>query len=363
MIVRVGIVAVAVLSIASSLHAGSRTSLRNICHVKGQEENTLNGMGLVVGLNGTGEAGDAATMRNLARAMELMGSPVSMTGRLDASSLEELKNIKNVALVMVTATVPGTGASRGDKLDCHVMALNGKSLEGGRLAFAALRGPNTQDPRVYALCQGPLQIDDISQPMVARIHGGCQMQQTVATPFTKDGYITLILDQHHADFQTAEAIVHRIRDIFTGQVVKDSDTEYERKVHELVHAESASRIRVQVPESYRIDPVSFAAELLEIEIYEAEPEARVIVNRRTGSIVISGDVQIGDVIVTHRNLVVEAGGQQAEFAQLDPGEKNDAKLKRLVDALTNLKVPADDIAEIIRQIDKLGKLNAKLIIE
>lgn len=353
----------ALTGLAPTALAGNRTMLRNICHLKGQEENTLNGMGLVVGLNGTGEAGDPATMRNLARAMELMGSPVSTTGRLDAAALEQLKKIKNVSLVMVTATVPATGATRGEKLDCHVMALNGKSLAGGWLAFAALKGPNTQDNRVFALCQGALQFDDPAQPMVARIHGGCQMQQQVQTPYELDGYVTLVLDKNHADFQTADAIVHTIEDNFASQVVKDGDPEYDKKLRELVHAENAATIRVKIPKSYASTPVSFVAELLEIDIYEAEPEARVVINRRAGSITISGDVEIGDVVVSHRNLTVETAGQPSSFATVDPGKTNETRLTRLVEALGNLKVPTDDIAEIIRQIDRLGKLHAKLIIE
>ena len=97
-------------------------------------------------------------MRAIARAMEIMGNPVANRGDsyLAATSqvggFDELKKIKNVALVMVEATVPATGARRGDQVDCIVSAINGKSLDGGRLAFASLQGPNTQDQRVYALC-------------------------------------------------------------------------------------------------------------------------------------------------------------------------------------------------------------------
>src|SRR3954464_14159597 len=133
--------------------ATARTRLKNICRIKGQEENVLRGWGLVVGLNGTGEANDGPTMRAIARAMEIMGNPVAQPDAKQAG-FDELKKMKNVAMVMVTATVPSTGARRGDKVDCFVSAINGKSLDGGRLAFASLLGPNTEDKRVYALCQG-----------------------------------------------------------------------------------------------------------------------------------------------------------------------------------------------------------------
>ena len=86
-------------------------------------------------------------------------------------------------MVMVTATIPATGARRGDQVDCYVSALNGKSLVGGRLAFASLLGPNTNDKRVYALCEGQV---DRRQPGAAdgrRRVGGCQMEADIFTPF------------------------------------------------------------------------------------------------------------------------------------------------------------------------------------
>src|SRR6478672_13260470 len=96
--------------------ASARTRLKNICRIKGQEENVLRGWGLVVGLNGTGEANDGPTMRAVARAMELMGNPIlnradsPLTNTGSQGGLDELKKMKNVAMVMVTATVPSTGS-------------------------------------------------------------------------------------------------------------------------------------------------------------------------------------------------------------------------------------------------------------
>src|SRR4051794_36432551 len=147
----------------------ARTVLRNICRVKGQEENVLRGVGLVVGLAGTGEANDGPTMRSLARAMEIMGNPIPELPVGQPNGLKELEKIKNVALVMVTARVPATGARRGDKLDCRVSGINGKSLAGGRLAFAALQGPNTADKKIYATCEGPIHLEDVAAPLAGVI--------------------------------------------------------------------------------------------------------------------------------------------------------------------------------------------------
>lgn len=179
---------------ASSVSA--QTAIKNICSVKGQEENTLRGLGLVVGLSGTGEAGDIPTMRALARSYELMGSPLGQTGALvDLKSLKDLEKNKNIALVMVTATVPSAGGRRGTKLECSVSGLSGKSLAGGYLAFAALQGPNTKDRRVYALAQGQINIPNIAFPLSGKIHKGCQLEEDIFNPFEKDGVITLVIDQ------------------------------------------------------------------------------------------------------------------------------------------------------------------------
>jgi flagellar P-ring protein precursor FlgI len=331
------------------------TRLKNICRVKGQESNTLRGMGLVVGLNGTGEANDPATMRAIARAMEVMGNPVASNGQQTA--YQELKKFKNLALVMVTATVPATGARRGDQVDCYVMAMNGKSLAGGRLAFASLMGPNTQDHRVYALCEGQLTIDDPNQPMVGVIHGGCQLEADIFTPFYRDGYMTLILDKNHADFQTANEIVYLIR-----QQLQYSESGDGKQGEVLVRAIDASNIVVRIPEVYTRDPVAFASDLLEIRIEEPQAESRVVINPRAGTIVISGDLEIGDVIVSHKDIVIEATAAPT-FAAIDVDDSSKPKLQTLVDQLNALKIPTADMVEIIRGIERNGKLHGRLIIE
>jgi flagellar P-ring protein precursor FlgI len=335
--------------------AAASTRLKNICRIKGQEENVLRGMGLVVGLNGTGEANDGMTMRSMARAMEIMGNPLTLNGQ--QSGLEELRKMKNVALVMVTATVPATGARRGDKIDCYVSGLNGKSLEGGQLAFASLQGPNTQDARVYALCQGQVTIDDPDQPMVGVVHGGCQMEADLFTPFVRDGHITIVLDKNHANFQTAWEITQLINEkLSTESETAGTDV--------MARAIDATNIVVRLPVSELSDPVGFASDILDMRVLEPEPEARVTVNSKAGTIVISGDVEIGDVIVSHQNVVVEAAATPVDsFATIDVDASNRPKLDLLVSQLNALKVPTSDVIEIIRGIERNGKLHGRLIID
>lgn len=337
---------------STTCHA--RTVLRDICRVKGQEENVLRGMGLVIGLAGTGESNDPATMRALARAMEIMGAPIPQLPLGQSNNFKDLEKVKNVALVMVTARVPATGARRGDKLDCHVSAINGKSLNGGRLAFAALQGPHLRDKRVYALCEGAVHLEDPEQPLVGVVAGGCQMEEDIFTQFMHEGCITLVLEKHHANFQTATDIVESIRRL-----------PYARAGEDFIQAKDATNIVIRVPEEsedYQNDPVGFIAMVLETEVYSPEPEARVVINQRTGSIVIDGNVSIGDVIVSHKNVVIEAG-PAAEFTKIDVDRSDTAKLDALVEALNAIKVPPTDRIEIIKQIARSGKLHGRLIIE
>jgi len=336
--------------------ASARTQLKNICRIKGQEQNTLRGVGLVVGLNGTGEVNDGPTMRAIARSLEIMGNPVAAPSARQ-SGLDELKKVKNAALVIVTATVPATGARRGDRVDCFVSAINGKSLDGGRLAFASLQGPNTLDPRVYALCQGQVTVDNPQDPMVGVIHEGCQLEADIITPFHLNGYITLVIDKNHADFQTANEIVYLIR-----QQLAYSESSDSKLMEEMVHAENAANIRVRIPATSERDPVAFASELLEIQMEEPQTESRVVINPRAGTIVISGDVAIGDVIISHKNVAVEATSAPA-FAHIDVDASSAPKLQELVNQLNSLKVPTADMVEIIKGIDRNGKLHGRLIIE
>ncbi|MEX0641829.1 MAG: flagellar basal body P-ring protein FlgI, partial [Pirellulales bacterium] len=110
------------------------------------------------------------------------------------------------------------------------------------------------------------------------------------------------------------------------------------------------------------DPVAFASDLLEIRIEEPQTESRVVINPRAGTIVISGDVEIGDVIVSAKNVVVDSAAAP-QFGRIDVDDSSKPKLTTLVDQLNSLKVPMADMIEIICGIERLGKLHGRLIIE
>jgi flagellar P-ring protein precursor FlgI len=119
---------------------------------------------------------------------------------------------------------------------------------------------------------------------------------------------------------------------------------------------------VRIPEGDRDDPVGLLAFILDTSITEPEPESRVSINRRAGTIIISGDVEIGDVVVSHKNVVVEVAAAPT-FAKIDPDDSNKEKLDMLVNQLNALKVPTADMIQIIRGIERNGKLHGRLIIE
>lgn len=351
---------IAAMACTLSSQALGQTYLRDICRVKGQEENTLQGIGLVVGLKGTGDADVAPTARALARMMELMAHPV---GRDAAGeyALKELEDARNVALVLVTATVPSAGGRQGDRIDCTVSAISAKSLEGGHLIMSPLLGPRPGTERVYAFAQGQIHVEDPDQPATAKVHLGCRLEEDFFNVFVKDGKITLVLDSNHAGFQAAQDVADQINSMQAYFASAESTDNYIAKALDQVNVE------VTLPKPYLEDPVLFVSQILNQRISHLQTEARVVANRKTGSIIIGGGVTIGPVVVTHKNnIVVEAGGAAAadRFIPLSSGgELETAKLKDLVDALNAVKAAPDDIIDILEGLEQNGKLYGRLIVE
>lgn len=332
--------------------------LKSICRIKGQEENTIQGMGIIVGLKGTGDTSSyLPTIRSVAKIMSIMGtSPMPGNSPL-GNALADLKDTKNVALVIVSATIPAAGARQGDKIDCVVSSIgSAKSLAGGRLFLTPLIGPDPKHPRVYAFAEGAITVENPVMPNSGRIHEGCRLEEEFFHAFTKDNHITLVLDKFHADFQVATDIADLINSQMGKQVSNYAP---------LAHAVNQGNIIVEIPAQYRDDPVSFISQVLSLPIMEPRTVPRVVINERTGTIVISGDVEIGAVAITHKNLTIDAGGQAATrpFIGLDPVDGASPKLKALVETLNAVHAQPEDIIEIIKGLDRDGKLHAELIIE
>jgi len=244
----------AALLLASSAWADHRVG--DICRIKGQEENLLHGFGLVTGLKGTGDTDMKATQRALAHYMELLGHHIG-SGQTGQTNFDELKNVKNVALVYVTATVPAGGAQQGDLLDCFLSSASAKSLDGGYLMLTELFGPVPGDKKVFALAKGQISIDDANRPQSGRVLLGCQLERKVENRFVmqegNDAKVVLVINKDHAAFNTAIAV----QDAINAERDFQSTT-----TKEIARAVNQVTIEVTIPPIYKDNPALFASTLL-----------------------------------------------------------------------------------------------------
>ncbi len=344
-----------------SVHANGLT-LADVCRLKGQEVNTLQGLGLVVGLRGTGDSGSTPTSRALAQMMKNMGAPMAAdsTGSLN---LKDVEGAKNVAMVVVTARVPAVGSQAGDLLDVTVNAISAKSLEGGTLMLTPLLGPRADNPTVFAMAQGPLELSLDGTETSATVQGGAKMEATVRASFRLNGMITLVLDRDIASFDTAQRIEDEINDL-AQETFSDPNNLGTASGRSRARAVDQVHIEVQIPELYQDNPIKFIADLLNMPIRLSSHSTRVVINEREGIVVIGKDVEIPPVLVTHGNLRIEAGGA----GRLTPvggegDETSNAKLKSLADALNALDVPAEVLIAIIKTLKRKGDLYGEVVFE
>ena len=339
--------------------AWARTRLENICTVAGQNEQRLIGLGLVVGLKGTGDSKNLPTVRAMAAALRLMFNPVE--------NATELKDLNNVALVLIEATVPAQGTRKGQKLDCHVSAIGGsKSLRGGRLMNSPLSSQLIDDERVMGLASGALTIEDAQTPTSATITGGVIVMEDVINLFVENHEFKLLLDSSHSSFQAANEVARAV----------NTDVSFEALGQQLARAIGPGVVQVQIPLQYRENPVQFVAQVLDVGLDNPHTQARVVVNAKTGVVIVTGEVEISPVVISHKNLSVSIGGPEDAAPPAEPaagvgfvpvadqsGRQSPQKLNQLVTALNQLKVPTSDVIDIIKELHRTGKLHAVLITE
>lgn len=349
--------------------------IKDLAALAGVRSNQLVGYGLVVGLSGTGDADLGITLQS----MQSMVSRFGLTTGLDGLDGE------NAAAVMVTAELPPF-IKPGQTLDVTVSALGpAESLRGGTLLMTPLLGA---DGETYAIAQGNLVVGGlgvsgedgssltVNVPTVGRVAQGATVERMVETPFLTSEF--LVLNLHRADFSTSAAMADAINAVFGPDVAVPLD---------------ASSIRVRAPQ----DPgqrVGFASLLEEIEVEPATPAAQVIVNSRTGTIVIGGNVRVTPAAITHGSLTVRvqedpqitpqtntvvtdeavvvspdepvvtpdsAISVQEEEARafvFDPG----VELSDIVDAINAMGATPSDLVAILEALKVAGALRAELII-
>ena len=371
------VILVATLLIAGATAHASRVG--DITRMDAAREEKLTGLGLVFGLKGTGDGGDfAPAIRPLAQ----------MLGKFsNAAAVAELSDVENVAVVALTVTGPANGARAGDKLDVHVTSIGAaKTLAGGRLFVTPMTGP-VPGAGVFALAEGALMLEDAKTPTVAKIAGGCVLEVDLPKRFVRDGAFTLVLDDASASWTTASAI---------AQVINDSEG---LDGQQWAIAIEPKKVMVTIPPAERERPDSFISRVQRLPVPMIEEEARVRINERLGTIILSGDVEISPVVISMRGLTISAtatppGDSAGAAGQGDPfapatgpaaaatqqaatsptqqhipltaggnGPARRAKLRDLIGALDQLKVPAEDRIAILKELHKTGKLHAKLIVE
>jgi flagellar P-ring protein FlgI len=265
---------------------GYSARLKDISTIKGIRQNQLLGYGLVVGLNGSGDQSSTTfTVQALANLLEHIGVHVNPT---------DVK-VKNVAAVMVSTKLPPF-ARIGKKIDVTISSIgDAKSLQGGTLLLTPLRGV---DGKVYALAQGPISIGGYSaggaagggvtknHPTVGRITGGASIEKEIPYSIMNKKEFTIILD--NPDFDTASRAANAINMKIGRNTARPVDP---------------GTVKFNVPENYQGDVVDLIARIGDVQI-EPDSIAKVVVDERTGTVVVGENVRIQKVAVAHGNLSI-----------------------------------------------------------
>lgn len=348
--------------------------VKDLAAVRGVRDNQLIGYGLVVGLNGTGDSNKAAfTLQSVANMLAGFGVRVS----------ENDMKLKNVAAVMVTATIPAF-AGNGDLLDITVSSLgDAKTLEGGVLLQTPLKAANGN---VYAVGQGSLTIGGFNvstgasagqrnHVTVGRIPNGAIVERDLRSEFVSNGTLELVL--RDADFTTAGRLAAVIAARYGAGAANALD---------------AGRIVVKIPAEFANNAVGFIAQLENLSI-EPDAVARVIVNERTGTVVLGGQVRLGSCAVSHGTLHIRITTENTtvttepatDEAATAPGATRTTATRQaqdvtmtqdnrllalpegtsvtqVVDALNAVGAGPRDIIAVLQAIDQAGALHAELVV-
>jgi flagellar P-ring protein precursor FlgI len=340
--------------------------IKDIATVQGVRSNQLIGYGLVVGLDGSGDQTTQTpfTVQSLTNMLSQLGVQLP-----PGTSLQ----LRNVAAVMLTSTLPAF-AKPGQQIDVTVSSLgNAKSLRGGTLLLTPLKGA---DGQIYAMAQGNVIIAgagaaaggskvQINQLNAGRIPAGATVERAVASPFATSE--SLQLELNSTDFSTATKLAEAVN---------------RRMGAGTANALDGRVIQVKVPQTSN-ERVAFMADLENLEVESVLPPARIVINARTGSVVMNRMVTLEPCAVSHGNLSVTISStplvsQPAPFSQgqtvasekadisikQDPGQvlllEGGTKLSDVVKALNSIGVTPQDLLAILQAMKSAGSLKAEL---
>jgi flagellar P-ring protein precursor FlgI len=341
--------------------------VKDVAHIQGVRDNDLYGYGLVVGLNGTGDRATSSpfTPQSIANMLQRLGiaiPPVAL-------------NSKNVAAVMVTAKLPPF-IKTGSAVDVIVSSLGDAStLQGGTLLLTPLQGP---DGRVYALAQGPMSVGGVSasgqggdsvqknHPTVARIPNGGVVEREVTTALDP---ARVVLTLNQGDFTSAVRLAQAVNGAGLGPVARAVDP---------------STVSVAVPAGERDRLMEFIARIESVKL-DVDVPARVVINERTGTVVLGSQLRIATVAIAHGNLTIQIKEEKQvsqpppfapRSAQTVVVPKSDVSIKEeksqlalvpegasigdVVSALNALGVSPRDLISILQALRQAGALMADL---
>ena len=359
---------ISIVLAAASAHA---ERIKDVAQVEGFRTNQLIGYGLLVGLDGTGDRQNTEftvqTLANLLQEYRIRVSPDDV-------------RVKNVAAVMVTAEIPPY-VQPGTRLDAVVSSLgDARSLSGGTLLLTPLKGP---DGRVYAVVQGPISLGggytaigigarvSKNHQTAGRLTAGVLVERQIPSEtLTADGKVNINMNQ--PDFTTARRVAEAINAALPEALARPL---------------SPGVVTVALPPQYQQDPIAFVSTLESLE-FTADTPARVVVNERTGTVIVGDNVRIAPVAVAHAGLhiTIKTDAVVSQPAPFSRGEtvvvpdttliveepKNrqlmelpggpGVKLSEIVLALTALKVTPRDLIAVFEALKQAGALRAELVV-
>ncbi|WP_419095700.1 flagellar basal body P-ring protein FlgI [Curvibacter soli] len=326
--------------------AAQAMRIKEIAAVQGVRSNQLTGYGLVVGLDGTGDQTTQMpyTTQSLSNYLREMGVTLPSGNGVTAPQL------KNVAAVIVTAQLPAF-AQPGQMIDVVVSSMgNAKSLKGGTLIATPMRGA---DGEIYALAQGNVAVGgagasaggskvQINQLNAGRIPEGAQVERSVPTPLQDGDSVTFGLNA--SDFQTASQMAQVINRLKGGGIARALD---------------GRTVQVRAPQ----DPserVGFIAQLEELQLDNPTPAAKVVINARTGSIVLNQAVTLGPCAIAHGNLAITISStpvisqpNSLSQGQTVVAQRSDIQVKQEPGILLQMP-PSPQLADVVRALNSLG---------
>ncbi len=320
------------LLIAILVFATPAVRIKELANIKGMTTNQIIGYGLIVGLNGSGDSkGTFFTANSIANMLSNFGIYVDKT---------KMK-VKNVAAVMVSAELPPY-ARVGAKISITISSIGDcKDLSGGILIQTPLIGP---DGTIYAIAQGPISMGKLtkSHPTVARITDGATIEREVLSEIFKNKTISLYLK--NPDFTSASSIAEAIN-LHFGNIAKALDP---------------SLIEIEIPDDLKNDPVSFISMVQNLSV-KPDKEAKIVINERTGTIVMGEEIRIAGCAISHGNLSVVIEGEEKEGGKVIL-MKEGITVSEIVSALNAIGASPSDLVSILQAIKEAGALFAEIVI-